>query len=117
MTKGHNMTAKISAGDLAEQLSIDAKALRVYLRANAVEKDDETGRYLFTPAQVKKHLKAYPEWASHRAEARAEAARARAAQTPVPVDPEQAARDELLATHAPEDVTDEMVEEMMRLQS
>lgn len=111
MTKGHNMSAKISAGDL-EKLSIDAKALRVYLRANTVAKDEETGRYMFTPAQVKKHLRAYPEWASHRAEA----ARARAAQTSVP-DAAQAARDELLATHAPEDVTDEMVEEMMRLQS
>jgi hypothetical protein len=112
MTKGHNMTAKINASDLAEQLSIDAKSLRVYLRANAVPKDDETGRYLFTAAQVKKHLKAYPEWASHRAEA----ARARAEQTPVP-DAAQTAREELLATHAPEDITDEMVEEMMRLQS
>lgn len=114
MTKGHNMTAKISASELAEQLSIDAKSLRVYLRANAVPKDDETGRYLFTAAQVKKHLKAYPEWASHRAEA----ASARAAQTPAPAVPDaaDAAREELLATHAPEDITDEMIEEMMRLQ-
>ncbi|MGZ8179434.1 hypothetical protein ACXVUM_16020 [Williamsia sp. SKLECPSW1] len=95
----------------------------MYVRANAVPKDDETGRYLFTAAQVKKHLKAYPERASHRAEARTDTARARTAQTPhpddtcIPVDPEQAARQELLATHAPEDITDEMVEEMMRLQS
>lgn len=72
------MTAKTTAKDLADQLGIDAKALRVYLRANAVAKDAETGRYAFTAAQTKKHVAAYPKWADDRRRARKEATEARA---------------------------------------
>lgn len=63
-------TPKMSAKELAEQVGVDAKTFRVYLRANAVPKDDESGRYEFTKAQATKHVKQYPEWAAHRAEAR-----------------------------------------------
>lgn len=63
-------TPKISAKELSEQIGVDAKTFRVYLRANAVPKDDESERYEFTKAQATKHVKQYPEWAAHRAEAR-----------------------------------------------
>ena len=71
--------APLTAKDLADQIGIDAKALRVYLRATSTPKDEETGRYAFTAAQAKKHVAAYPQWADDRRRARKEATEAKAA--------------------------------------
>lgn len=66
-------TPKLTATEVAEQIGCSAKEFRVYLRANAIDKDPDTGRYAFTKTQATKHAKQYTAWAERRAEARAAA--------------------------------------------
>lgn len=72
--EGNDMTttpaSKLTASQVAEQIGTDPKTFRVYLRANAVEKDAETGRYAFTKAQAKSHEKKFTAWQAERAESR-----------------------------------------------
>lgn len=71
--------APLSAKEVAERLDTDPKTLRVFLRANAIPKSEESGRYEFKAADVAKLKKQFTAWTERRAEARAAAKEARAA--------------------------------------
>ncbi|MDM2175481.1 hypothetical protein PP404_25100 [Mycobacteroides abscessus] len=58
----------IDSKAVAAELKIDAKALRVFLRAIGYEKTD--GRYAFTKTQVTSLKKQYATWEKERAAAR-----------------------------------------------
>ncbi|BDT88657.1 hypothetical protein [Nocardia cyriacigeorgica] len=60
------MTTKLSTTELATEMGIEPKRLRVYLRDCGIPKDPETGRYAFTPAQVKKITEDYFDWETKR---------------------------------------------------
>lgn len=72
-----NNTA-LSASDVAEQLGITAKELRVFLRADGTYKpvtaSGGRGRYAFNKADVAKIKKAYAAWVAARATKAKEAA-------------------------------------------
>lgn len=78
--------APLTAREVAERLDTDPKTFRVFLRANAIPKSDETGRYEFRAGDVAKLKKQFTAWTEHRAEARAAAKAAKEAATPTPED-------------------------------
>jgi hypothetical protein len=51
-------TGKLGPSDIAALAGVEARDVRAYLRKNAIEKDEELGRYVFTKRDAEKHAKA-----------------------------------------------------------
>ncbi|PPJ18425.1 hypothetical protein C5E44_10190 [Nocardia nova] len=59
-------TTPLTAGDVAERLGADAKKFRMFLRAKGIEKDPESGRYVFQSKDVARLRKSFDAWLSER---------------------------------------------------